>query len=136
MNCSNQYIISCFKASWDECVIMNASFDLASVDRLWQTVLESVGTLKIDASCQLFLKAWITNGVERMENEGRLTPKDVATASENLKTFVQLMKAEALSRGTDRLDNKCFHAAQHKAERHALLTVFSLWPFWPHAVPG
>jgi hypothetical protein len=115
---------------------MNISLDLASVNRLWQTVLKSVGTLKINPSCQLFLKAWITNGVERMENEGRLTPKDVATAKENLKTFIELMKAEALSRGTDRLDNKCFHAAQHKLERHSLLTVFSLWPFWPHAVGG
>ena len=35
-----------------------------------------------------------------MEDEGRLTPKDVATASENLKSFMELMKAEALSRGT------------------------------------
>ena len=33
-------------------------------------------------------------------------------------------------------DNKCFHAAQHKLERRSLLTVFSLWPFWPHAVSG
>jgi hypothetical protein len=105
-------------------------------ERLWQTVLESAGGLKIEASCQLFLKAWITNGVERMERENRLTPKDVATASENLKTFIQLMKAELPSLGTDRLDNKCFLAAQHKLERHSLLTVFSLWPFWPHAVVG
>jgi hypothetical protein len=115
---------------------MNISLDLASVSGLWQTVLESVGTLKINASCQLFLKAWITNGVERMEDEGRLTPTDVATANENLKTFIELMKAEAFSRGTDRLDNKCFHAAQQKVERHSLLTVFSLWPFWSHTVAG
>jgi hypothetical protein len=105
-------------------------------ERLWETVIESVGTLKIDASCQLLLKAWITNGVERMENEGRLTPRDIAIADENLKTFIGLMKAEELSLGTDRLDNRCFHAAQHKLERHTLLTVFSLWPFWPHAVTG
>jgi hypothetical protein len=108
--------------------------DATLSERLWQTVLESVGALRIDASCQLFLKAWITNGVERMEDERRLTPKDIATANENLKSFMELMKAEALSRGTDRLDNRCFHAAQHKLERHSLLTVFSLWPFWPHAV--
>ena len=108
--------------------------DATLSERLWQTVLESVGGLRIDASCQLFLKAWITNGVERMEGERRLTPKDIATANTNLKSFMELMKAEALSRGTDRLDNRCFHAAQHKLERHSLLTVFSLWPFWPHAV--
>jgi hypothetical protein len=108
--------------------------DATLSERLWQTVLESVGSLRIDASCQLFLKAWISNGVMRMEDERRLTPKDIATANENLRSFMELMKAEALSRGTDRLDNRCFHAAQHKLEQHSLLTVFSLWPFWPHAV--
>ena len=108
--------------------------DATLSERLWQTVLESVGGLRIDASCQLFLKASITNGVERMEAEHRLTPKDVATVNENLKSFIDLMKAEAISRGTDRLDNKCFHGAQHKLERHSFLTVFSLRPFWPHIV--
>jgi hypothetical protein len=53
-----------------------------------------------------------------------------------LKTFIQMMKAELPALGTARLDNKCFHAAQHKLERHSLITVFSLWPFWPHAVAG
>ena len=62
--------------------------DATLSERLWQTVLESVGALRIDASCQLFLKAWITNGVERMEDERRLTPKDIATANENLKSFM------------------------------------------------
>ena len=105
-------------------------------ERFWQTVLESLGTLKIDASCQLFLKAWINNGVERMEDERRLTAQDVATASDNLKTFVESMKAEALAHGTDHLDNKCFHAAQEKLKGRSFITVFSLWPFWPHAVTG
>ncbi len=105
-------------------------------ERFWQTVLESTGPLKIDASCQLFLKAWITNGVERMEDEDRLAPKDVETANENLKSFIDLMKGEVSSIGSGRLDNKCFHAAQHKLERHSLLTVYSLWPFWPHTVSG
>ncbi len=71
-----------------------------------------------------------------MESEGRLTPKDVATACDNLKTFVEMMKSEVPPLGTGRLNNQCFHAAQHKLERHSLLTVFSLWPFWPHAVSG
>jgi hypothetical protein len=110
--------------------------EAALSERLWQTVLESAGGVKIDASCQLFLKAWIANGVERMESENSLAPKDIATASENLKTFIQMMKAELPALGTARLDNKCFHAAQHKLERHSLITVFSLWPFWPHAVAG
>jgi hypothetical protein len=105
-------------------------------EQLWVTVLESADPLKIDASCQLFLQAWITNGVERMRNESRIAPEDVATAKGNLKTFIELMKAETLAHGTERLDNKCFHAAQHKLERRSFITVYSLWPFWPHAVPG
>jgi hypothetical protein len=105
-------------------------------EQLWETVLESAGPLKIDASCQLFLQAWITNGVERMRNENRIGAEDVAAAKDNLKTFVELMKAETLARGTERLDNKCFHAAQHNLERRSRITVYSLWPFWPHAVSG
>jgi hypothetical protein len=105
-------------------------------EQLWITVLESADPLKIDPSCQLFLQAWIDNGVERMRNESRIAPEDVATAKANLKTFVELMKAEPLAHGTDRLDNKCFRAAQHTLERHSFLTVYSLWPFWPHAVSG
>ena len=105
-------------------------------EQLWITVLESASPLKIDPSCQLFLQAWITNGVARMSTESRIAPEDVATAKVNLKTFVDLMKAEPLAHGTERLDNKCFHAAQHKLERRSFITVFSLWPFWPHAVPG
>ena len=105
-------------------------------EQLWITVLESASPLKIDPSCQLFLQAWITNGVERMSNENRIAPEDVATAKVNLKTFVELMKAETHAHGTERLDNKSFLAAQHSLERRSFLTVYSLWPFWPHAVSG
>jgi hypothetical protein len=105
-------------------------------EQLWASVLESAYPLKIDPSCQLFLQAWITNAVERMLTEKRVSAEDVATAKASLKTFVELMKAETLARGTERLDNKCFHAAQHGLERRSFLTVYSLWPFWPHAVPG
>ena len=105
-------------------------------EQLWITVLESAEPLKIDPSCQLFLQAWITNGVERMHNESRLTADDVAIAKGNLKTFIELMKAEPLAHGAERLDNKSFHAAQHSLERRSFLTVYSLWPFWPHAVLG
>jgi hypothetical protein len=103
-------------------------------EQLWATVLESAGPLKIDPSCQLFLQAWISNGVERMRNEHRIAEVDLATAKTNLKTFVDLMKAETLAHGTDRIDNKSFHAAQHSLERRSFLTVYSLWPFWPHAL--
>jgi hypothetical protein len=105
-------------------------------EQLWATVLESAYPLTIDPSCQLFLQAWITNAVERMLTESRVSTEDVATAKASLKTFVELMKAETLARGTESLDNKCFHAAQHGLERRSFLTVYSLWPFWPHAVPG
>jgi thymidylate kinase len=105
-------------------------------EQLWVSVLESAAPLKIDPSCQLFLQAWITNGVERMHNENRIAPENVATAKDNLKTFIELMKAEPLAHGTERLDNKCFHAALHKLERRSFITVYSLWPFWPHAVSG
>jgi hypothetical protein len=105
-------------------------------EQLWITVLESADPLKIDPSCQLFLQAWISNGVERMRDESRITADDVATAKGNLKTFIELMKAEPLAHGTERLDNKCFHAAQHSLERRSFLTVYSLWPFWPHTLPG
>jgi len=46
------------------------------------------------------------------------------------------MKAEPLAHGAERLDNKSFHAAQRSLERRSLITVYSLWPFWPHAVQG
>jgi hypothetical protein len=103
-------------------------------EQLWVTVLESADPLKIDPSCQLFLQAWISNGVGRMRNEHRVAEVDLATAKANLKTFVDLMKAETLSHGTDRIDNKSFHGAQHSLERRSFLTVYSLWPFWPHAL--
>jgi hypothetical protein len=103
-------------------------------EQFWVTVLESADPLKIDPSCQLFLQAWISNGAERMRNEHRIAEVDLASAKANLKTFVDLMKAETLAHGTDRIDNKSFHAAQHSLERRSLLTVYSLWPFWPHAL--
>ena len=103
-------------------------------EQLWVTVLESADPLKIDPSCQLFLQAWISNGVERMRNEHRIAEVDLATAKANLKTFVDLMKAETLAHGTERIDNKSFHGAQHSLERRSFLTVYSLWPFWPHAL--
>ena len=105
-------------------------------EQLWATVLQYAEPLKIDPSCQLFLQAWIANGVERMRFERRVGPADLATAKDNLKTFVELMKAETLAHGAERIDNKCFHAAQHTLERHSRLTVYSLWPFWPHVVSG
>ncbi len=103
-------------------------------EQLWATAIESADPLTIDPSCQLFLQAWISNAVERMHAERRIAAADVATAKDSLVTFVRLMKDEA--RGSEHLNNKCFHAAQHRLERRSFLTVYSLWPFWPHAVSG
>jgi hypothetical protein len=105
-------------------------------DQLWVTALESADPFRIDPSCQLFLQAWIANAVERMQTEKRVAADDIAIAKENLHTFVNLMKEEMLARGSERLDNKSFHAAQHDLERRSFLTVYSLWPFWPHLVGG
>jgi hypothetical protein len=105
-------------------------------ENLWQTVIDSCGSLKIDPSCQLFLQAWISNGVQRMQDERRLNPEDIATAKSNLKTFVEMMKSEALSGGATKLDNKAFHAAEHAFERRSFISIFSLWPFWPRAYGG
>jgi hypothetical protein len=102
----------------------------------WQTVVDTCGSTKIDPSCQLFLQAWISNGVQRMQDENRLKPEDTETAKSNLKTFVEMMKGEASRAGATRLDNKAFRAAEHAFERRSFITVFSLWPFWPHAVRG
>jgi hypothetical protein len=110
----------------------NATLDT----QLWQTVVDSLGALRIDPTCQLFLQAWISNGVERMRSENRTDSKDVADAKENLRTFVDLMKQEAFAHGGEHVDNKCFHAAEQSLEQRSRLTVFSLWPFWPHTVSG
>jgi hypothetical protein len=105
-------------------------------ETLWQTVLTTCGSLKVEPSCQLFLQAWISNGAQRMEDENRLKPEDVEKANRNLQTFVEMMKSEATRAGAAKLDNKAFHAAEHALERKSFITVFSLWPFWPHAVRG
>ena len=109
----------------------------ASLDEiLWQTVIDTCGSTKIEPSCQLFLKAWISNGIQRLQDEHRTTQEDVNTASVNLRTFIEMMKSEANAVGAAKLDNKSFHAAERALERRSFITVFSLWPFWPHAVSG
>jgi hypothetical protein len=102
----------------------------------WQTVVDTCGSTKIDPSCQLFLQAWISNGVQLMEDENRLKPEDIETAKNSLKTFVEIMKAEAMRASATRLDIKSFRAAEHVCQRKSMITVYSLWPFWPHTVTG
>lgn len=102
-------------------------------DQLWQTVLESVGSVEIDRACALSLQAWIAIGVQRMERQRRLASEDVAIAHTNLRKLIELMKREAVFLGNpDHLDNAAFQAARRRLRRLAAVTVFTLWPFWPH----
>ena len=105
------------------------------VDELWETAVEAASPAELGPRCGLFLRAWNTLAVGRMEMEGRLTPRDLATAESNLRRFIQLMKTEAVFLGhADRLDNDCFQAARRRLERRSMLTHFTLWPFWPTSV--
>ena len=102
-------------------------------DKFWQTVVEAATPFEIDPRCACLLRAWNAIGVERMKLDGRLSPEDLATAGNNLKGFIQLMKSEGVFIGhVDRLDNDCFHAAHRTLKRSSILTQFTLWPFWPN----
>ena len=105
------------------------------IDELWQTTVETASPAEIGPSCGHFLRAWNSLAVERMEAEGRLAPEDLATAEDNLRRFVQLMKTEAVFLGhPNRLDRDCFQAAHRRLERRSILSQFTLWPFWPNSV--
>jgi hypothetical protein len=72
-------------------------------------------------------------GVERMQTTGCLSPADLAIAEASIKTFISLMKTEAVVLGhADRLDIETLRAAHRQLERRGRLTTFTLWPFWPH----
>jgi hypothetical protein len=102
-------------------------------DALWETALETVSPVEIHPACARLLRAWITIGVQRIERQRRLTPKDFAIAHANLRKFIGLMKREAVFLGkTDRLDNATFVATRRRLRRQGAMTTFALWPFWPH----
>jgi hypothetical protein len=99
---------------------------------LWQVVLNSLGSLQIGPICAYSLRAWIATAVGRMRSENRLTAQDLAIARTNLARLVDIMKAEGFILGrADRLDIEAFHATHRNVERHAILTSWNLWPFWP-----
>ncbi len=105
------------------------------IDKLWQTTVETASPAEIGPRCEDFLRAWNFLAVERMETEGRLTPEDLATAEHNLRSFIQLMKTEAVFLGhASRLDQDCFQAAHRRLERRSVLSQFTLWPYWPNSV--
>jgi hypothetical protein len=99
---------------------------------LWLTALESIGALEIGPVARRSLWAWIALGVERMQMRDSLSFGHLAIARANLKTFVHLMRTEAVVEGhPGRLDIETLHAARRQLERKAHLTKFTLWPFWP-----
>ncbi|MGA8478889.1 MAG: hypothetical protein WB696_13105 [Chthoniobacterales bacterium] len=106
---------------------------------LWQTALEAIGALDIGPEASHFLHAWIAMGVERMQMTACLSPADLAIANTNIKTFIDLMKTEAVVQGhADRLDIETLRLAHRQLEQRGRITTFTLWPFWPqeYAAPG
>jgi hypothetical protein len=113
---------------------MFTPFDRQALEKeLWQNVLRTVGPLELSAGCVQHLRGWISMAVERMENEGRLAPQDVALAAANLRRFIELMKTEAVFLGhADRLNRDVFEAVERQLVRKGVLSLESLWPFWPN----
>jgi hypothetical protein len=113
---------------------MFTPFDRRALENeLWQNTLWTVGPLELSAGCAQHLRGWISMAIERMENEGRLAPQDVALAAANLRRFIGLMKTEAVFLGhADRLDRDVFQAVERQLERNGFLSLESLWPFWPN----
>lgn len=102
-------------------------------NELWQDAFRTAGPLELSAGCAQRLRGWISMAVERMENEGRLGPHDVALAVANLRRFIGLMKTEAVFLGhADRLDRDVFQAVERQLARKGFLSLESLWPFWPN----
>ena len=113
--------------------ILTPSERRALENELWQNALRTVGPLELSAGCAQHLLGWITMATERMENEGRLAPPDVALAAANLRHFIELMKTDAVFLGhADRLDRDVFQAVERQLERKGFLSLESLWPFWPN----
>ena len=87
----------------------------ALANELWQNALRAVGPLELSAGCAQRLLGWIAMAIERMENEGRLAPQDVALAAANLRRFIEWMKAEAVFLGhAGRLDHEAHAAGQQR----------------------
>ena len=98
-------------------------------EALWQTA----GSAQFSPACERSLRAWITIGIQRMERQRRLAPEDLALAHRNLRMFVDFLKKESVFLDKpNQLEKGAFDAARRRLRRHASLTSFTLWPFWPH----
>ena len=103
-------------------------------NKLSKIVADSVKPLTANAQCRLALRALITDASNRMVLEERVADEDVALASANLKRFIQEMKVESVFLGhAEELKYDSFRAARERMERHAIVTTFTFWPFWPSA---
>jgi hypothetical protein len=113
---------------------MKTNFDSNTLqNKLLQGFSDDVRLLSVDARCRLAIRALVTEAVNRMTVEGRTADADVAFASANLKRFVHEMKVEAVFLGhSEGLTYDSFRAARGRMEKHALLTAYTLWPFWPN----
>lgn len=100
--------------------------------KLTKILAHSFQPLTASAQCRLALRALITEAVNRMVLEQRVSDADVTLACTNLKRLVHEMKIESVFLGhAELLNYDSLRAARHRMERHAVVTPFTLWPFWP-----
>ena len=109
------------------------STDKALSEDLWQTALDTMDTIEMDAAFSNSLRGWIAIGVQRMIRQNRASPPDVTLAHGNLIKFIGLLKKEAIYLGHPlSLDTNTLRETKKRLRLRASATVFELWPFWPH----
>ena len=75
------------------------STDKALSEDLWQTTLDTMDTVEMDAAFSNSLRGWIAIGVQRMIRQNRVSPPDVTLAHASLIKFIGLLKKEAMFLG-------------------------------------
>jgi hypothetical protein len=113
--------------------MMKYSTDKALSEDLWQTALNTMDTIEMDADFSNSLRGWIAIGVQRMIRENRASAPDVTLAHANLIKFIGLIKKEAMYLGHPlRLDNNTLIATKKRLRLRASAIGFDLWPFRRH----
>jgi len=109
------------------------STDKALSEDLWQTTLNTMGTIEMDADFTNSLRGWIAIGVQRMIRQNCASPPDVTLARANIIKFSGLLKKEAMYLGHPLwLDNNTLIATKKRLRLRASASGFDLWPFWSH----
>ena len=109
------------------------STDKALSEDLWQTALDTMDTIEMDAAFSNSLRGWIAIGVQRMIRQNRVSPPDVTLAHASLIKFIGLLKKEAMYLGHPLwLDNNTLIATKKRLRLRASASGFDLWPFWSH----